>query len=198
VNNIDPSGLFTQAFGYLAEIQDIYAKDHFGDRVLYGQWTRLGGVTGDAFQLKPDVFNVTKRKWVEIKPLSLSGISRAQASYAKYLLTFSPFGYLPEIGWKPSTHVTIAGSTEIVFFNAGGIVFYTDATDNIEDLLVLTSVAAVRAFVKSPIGRRIIARTAVGVLGRIPILVTTRTTIDTQRLETHISIGSLFASVGLL
>jgi hypothetical protein len=113
-------------------------------------------------------------------------------------VTLSPFGYLPEIGWKPSTHVTIAGSTEIVFFNAGGIVFYTDATDNIEDLLVLTSVAAVRGFVKSPIGRRIIARTAVGVLGRIPILVNTRTTIDTQRLETHISIGSLFASVGLL
>jgi RHS repeat-associated protein len=43
VGNVDPLGLFTQKFGYLAEaaIQAVYAMDHPGDSVSYGKWTML-------------------------------------------------------------------------------------------------------------------------------------------------------------
>jgi RHS repeat-associated protein len=58
VNNIDPSGLFSQAFGYLAEaaIQEVYERDHPNDEVTYGAWTRQGGPLNRAYRLKPDVF----------------------------------------------------------------------------------------------------------------------------------------------
>jgi RHS repeat-associated protein len=41
-DNTDPSGMFTQAQGYLAEaaIQAVYASDHSTDVVSYGKWTR--------------------------------------------------------------------------------------------------------------------------------------------------------------
>jgi hypothetical protein len=82
VNNIDPLGLFTQQLGYLAEdaIGQIYARDHVGDKVLYGGWTRLGGVGNVAYRLKPDIFNMTTKRWAEIKPLTYSGLAKAECN----------------------------------------------------------------------------------------------------------------------
>lgn len=201
INATDPTGYFTQAFGYLAEaaIQDVYASDHRRDVVWYGKWTRLGvpGIS-DAFKLKPDILNITNKKWLEIKPLSLSGVARGASSFTKYAVSLGVFGYKPEVLWQPSTHFTYAGSVNIFFFNAGGIVFYTDAVDNAEDLLVLASVAAVKQFVRSPAGRRIVMRTVVGVFNRIPVLVKARITIDNSRLKNHFTTASLFASMGVL
>ncbi len=196
VNGIDPAGLFTQAFGYLAEaaIQGVYQLDHPFDNVLYGKWTRIPG----AFRLKPDIFNISKQSWLEVKPLSLSGVVRGTTSFLKYSVPLAPFGYFPEVTWQPSTPVLWVGGVQTFFFNAGGIVFYTDAVDNMEDLLVLTSVAAVKQFVRSPAGRRLVLRTVVGVFGRIPTLVKARIAIDSYRLENHFTIGSLFATLGIL
>jgi RHS repeat-associated protein len=199
VNNIDPLGLFTQAFGYVAEaaIQGVYASDHPGDSVVYGAWTRLGWIGGPAFRLKPDIFNKTEHTWLEIKPLSLSGVGRAITSFALYSTVLGFFGYSPEVNWIPSTHFVLAGAVEIFFFNAGGIVFYTDAVDNAEDLIVLVSIAAVREFLRSPAGQRI-AVSAVGMLSRIPGLVKARIAIDRLRFEGHLSIGQVMASYGVL
>jgi len=198
VNAIDPTGCFTQAFGYLAEaaIQDVYDSDHIGDVVLYGKWTRLGvpGVS-DAFRLKPDIFNITKQKWLEIKPLSPSGIGSSGAQYQKYLLAFAAFGYSPEVSWTPSTHFTYAGGVNIFFFNAGGIVFYTDLLDLSEDLVLLASLAAVKKFAASRAGL-LIARSLVGVASRIPALVSARVSIDANRLRGHTTMAITIGCLG--
>ena len=96
INNIDPSGMFTQAFGYLAEkaIQMVYSLDHAGDNVSYGRWTRLPGI----FRLKPDILNWSKRSWLEIKPLSVSGVADGTVSYAKYVLD-SPITTVQRMGY---------------------------------------------------------------------------------------------------
>jgi hypothetical protein len=198
INATDPTGYFTQAFGYLAEeaIQDIYASDHRGDVVLYGKWTRLGfpGIS-DAFKMKPDIFNITKKKWLEIKPLSLSGIISAKPQYEKYLFAFAPFKYFPEVSWIPSTHFTYAGGINIFFFNAGGIVFYTDLIDLSEDLMLLTSVQAVKSFVASR-GGLLIAQSIVGVTSRIQVLVSARSSVDTGRLHGHTSMAVTIGCLG--
>ena len=64
INGSDPMGLFTQSFGYLVEpiIEAVYASDHPGDVVTYGQWSRLGGLTGGVFKYKPDIFNTTAKR----------------------------------------------------------------------------------------------------------------------------------------
>lgn len=82
-------------------------------------------------------------------------------------------------------------------WNAGGIVFYTDAVDNAEDLIGLASIAAVREFLRTAAGRRILS-SAVGTLSRIPALVRARIAVDKSRFEGHVSIGQLFASLGVL
>ena len=99
VNAADPMGLLTQSFGYLVEpiIQSVYASDHAGDVVAYGQWTRIGGLTGNLFKLKPDIFNTTTKRWAEIKPFTTSGIAKAGIQFTKYL-GFAPFGYFPDVG----------------------------------------------------------------------------------------------------
>jgi RHS repeat-associated protein len=81
VNYTDSLGLFTQKFGFLAEdaIQDIYKIDHWGDKVSYGGWTKIGNPLDKVFRLKPDILNYDKKTWLEIKPLT----------------TFRPFGTGP-------------------------------------------------------------------------------------------------------
>jgi len=192
INGLDPTGYFTQSFGYLAEaaIQDVYASDHKGDIVLYGRWTRFGGPHSEAYKLKPDILNMSpkKKSWLEIKPLSISGVASSATQYAKYNALFLPFGYSPEVSWTPSKHFVYAGQVQICFFNAGGIVFYTDLVDLFEDLAILASVQAVRGFIASR-GGLFIARSLVNVGSRIPALVRARISIDTNRLRTHSSIA---------
>jgi RHS repeat-associated protein len=199
INGIDPSGLFTQKFGYLAEdaIQQIYKNDHRKDNVSYGGWTKLGTPLGGAFRLKPDILNYSKSTWLEIKPLTVSGVAKAGLQYKLYEKAFGFYGYKPEIGWVPSTHFVIAGTQEIFFFNAGGIVFYTDLYDSAEDLLALTSYEAVKDFMLSPAGLRM-SRSILGGLSRIPGLVTARANIDSSRFEGHFNIAYVLAGFGAL
>ena len=198
----DPTGMFTQRFGYLAEaaISRVYAREHPGDTVSYGAWARLGGIRSVAYRLKPDILNHTKqmKTWLEIKPLSVSGVAKGGAQYATYLLTFLPFGYRPEYDWDPKDNIVLAGKTEIVFFNAGGIVFYTDAIDCAEDLAAITTVAAARTYLAKKAAQRI-AQSIVGVMGKgIGAMARTRVRIDMARFRGHLSIASIFASVGVL
>ena len=198
INFIDPEGLFTQQFGYLAEaaIQQVYAVDHPTDIVSYGGWTRLGGPLGRAFKLKPDILNHSKSTWLEIKPLTVSGVAKAGIQYEAYYTYLGAFDYHPEATWKPSNHFVIAGSVQIMFFNAGGIVFYTDAYDSAEDLLALKSYDAVKVFMRSPAGRRI-AHSVLGGLSRVPGLVTARVKIDESRLRGYFNIAFMLAGLGM-
>jgi hypothetical protein len=196
VNNDDPTGLFTQGFGYLAEaaIQTIYANDHPGNAVLYGQWTRLGGALGKAFKLKPDIFNTTTRRWAEIKPLSQSGLVRAGISYAAYNAAFLPFRYRPDASWNPSTHSAMAGSDPIIFFNAGGIIFYSDAISNVKDVLGLTTIAAARAYFLA--NEMTLSEGLISSLARIRALAIGAQGANTGQIESDVSTGVLIDAVG--
>ena len=200
VNHADPTGLFTQRFGYLAHaaISAVYHHDHPRDAVKYGGWTKLGGPGYKAFRLMPDVFNMTRKTWLEIKPLTPSGIAGATAQFAVYSGALLSFGYAPDTTWKPSTHHAVAGARPIVFFNAGGLVFYTDMVDLLKELAVLTSIAAVRAFMATQVARPI-AQSVITILGsHIPGLIGASLGFDDARLQGHLGIASLCAGMGLV
>jgi hypothetical protein len=203
IDNDDPTGHFTQSQGYAAEaaIEAVYAGDHSTQPVgsiQYGGWTRLGIPGGPAFRLKPDIFNTKTSRWAEIKPLSASGIVKAALQFTTYSLAFAPFGYLPDAGWTPSTHFATAGTLPIVFFNAGGIIFYSDATDAAEDLIALTTLSAVRSFIASQAGKRIL-QSAIDVLGdRIPGLVTAGVSGDEADGGNSLGIGGLLGVLGFV
>jgi hypothetical protein len=192
--------MFTQGMGYAAEaaIQAVYATDHPGNAVSYGGWTRLGIPGGPAFRLKPDIFNTTTKRWAEIKPLSPSGVVKAGIQFTAYGVAFAPFFYFPDASWKPSTHFAIAGTMPIVFFNVGGIIFYSDATDAAEDLIALTTLAAVKSFMASQLGQRL-ATSAVEVLGDlIPGLAGARVPADEARAGGHWGIAVLLGVLGFI
>jgi len=199
VNNTDPTGMFTQQLGYAAEeaIQEVYAMDHPGDAMINGRWTRLGGVGNRAFRLKPDILNVTTKRWAEIKPLSYSGLAKAGVQYGVYLAAFAPFDYYPDAGWKPSTHFANAGTVPIFFFNAGGVIFYTDALDMAEDAAALATVELARQyFLKN--SARLAGRTLIPALTRIGGLAVAGRTADGARFQMHLGIAGLLASLGAL
>jgi RHS repeat-associated protein len=199
INFVDPEGLFTEKFGYLAEdaIQGVYKIDRSFDNVSYGGWTKLGSPIDKVFRLKPDILNYTKSSWLEIKPLTISGVAKAGIQYKLYDTYLGALKYKPEVNWTPSTHFVYAGTVEIFFFNAGGIVFYTDIYDSAEDLLALTSYQAVKEFMRSPAGLRI-TRGALGSLSRIPGLVTAGRSADNSRLQGHFNISFVLAGFGVL
>ena len=80
VGKIDPTGKFTSTgpLGYAVEdkVEDQYRRDHpkdlvqFGDPIIY---------SAHGFFLKPDIANLTLRKFAEIKPLSVSGTAKGVA-----------------------------------------------------------------------------------------------------------------------
>jgi len=113
------------------------------DEVKYGRWTRLVVGIG-LYRLKPDIFNYkpvrVPKRYVEIKPLSPSGIVAGGLQMYARSLQFGPLGFNPDAMWRPSTNVgtTISG-TKIVFFNDGGLIFYFDITADIEDLLIVAA-----------------------------------------------------------
>ena len=137
--------------------------------------------------------NDTKR-WAEVKPLSYSGLAKAGIQYATYLGAFGEFGYRPDKEWKPSTHYANAGSVPILFFNAGGVIFYTDALDMLEDGITIATIAEARQLLIK-YGARTAGRTLMPALARIGVLAAGGKTADTARLEAHVSIATL---LGLL
>jgi hypothetical protein len=99
VGLLDPTGFYSQSDGYDAEreIFAIYQQDHPGDNSSSGGWARLGG----GYRLKPDILNPTIQTFLEIKPITLSGIYSGTLQLALYSAAFAPSGYFPEFGWVP-------------------------------------------------------------------------------------------------
>jgi RHS repeat-associated protein len=192
VNMVDPLGLFTQIFGYAAEaeIQKIYAFDHSGDAYLFGKWSRLGGVNSVLFSLKPDILNLTRKRWLEIKPFTYNGIMDAKNAYVNYYLRFWAVGYYPEIDWKPSTSIVNVWGLPVFFWNAGGIVFYTDHADFGDKLVKVSSVAAALAFMKTAYGKQVIIGAT---LRTVPHMAMAAKRIDFERLNRHIGIAAMLA-----
>ena len=195
VNRMDPSGLYTARQGYEAErvIMAIYVRDHpTSVGHIYGG-PRLYYYPED--YLKPDIQNDYLKTYLEIKPLSESGILKGVAKLAIDKWRFQSMGYAPEASWHPSSHLITVGSQQMVVFNLEGVVFYTDAVDNVEDLLGLTTIELLKNFTKR---NPYVLRTLIGgALDKVPGMVTTRGVADTARLEQCVGIATLLTILAL-
>jgi hypothetical protein len=124
---------FTPGIGYAVEdeVGELYAASHPGELpplVTYGKWARVGL----NIRLKPDILNHIRKTYLEVKPLSMSGVGRAIVSMTIYDNSFGSLGYRPEFEWMPPRSIIYVQNTEFFIFNVAGVIFYTDS--NIEEL----------------------------------------------------------------
>ena len=196
----DPSGMlgifkFTRDFGYKAHaaIESAYQAEN--PAAIVGP---LKGILGP---LKPDIFNPIKMTYGEIKPLSLSGVAAGIVQMAAYEVMYGVNGNPGITGlrfnhetWPDGVRGAYVGQIPIAYWNVAGIIFYTDMVDNTEELLTLTTYAAVRQFIIS--NSALMGRTLVGAMPRIAMLANSRVPIDTTRLQMHVGIATLFALLG--
>jgi len=87
------------------------------------------------------------------------------------------------------------------FFNAGGLIFYTDLIDATEDFSALTALAsieAVKGYLASPAGQRLALSVAETFGVRIPGLVAVRAPADTARFGDSVGIASMLAVMGFV
>ena len=148
---LDPTGLYSQSYGYAVEkeILAIYRKDHSGhDTARSGRWSKIGKYRIDpAYSLKPDILNYTTKKFGEIKPLSPSGIASGYAKLELYRLAFVGFGWTPDGEWVPSTNKVVVNGAPAIFVNVGGLVFYSDQTQMLREMLLISSAVSARAII---------------------------------------------------
>jgi|GEM_PF-384136 len=144
VDFADPTGLYTQQFGYAVEdaVQAAYIAD-FGDdplSVSFGKWSRQSW----AYTLKPDILDLRVKRgdgsggriWMEIKPLTVSGIARASYTWGLYGLSLGFSGITPDTKWLRDGRVipVASGGTtySTLVFNVEGILFYTTNKSDLE------------------------------------------------------------------
>jgi len=127
----------------------------------------------------------------------ISGVADGVAAYKNYFEQFKRYGYSPEASWIPPTHTVEVGIVPIFFFNAGGIIFYTDITENTEELLKLGSAAAVAQHIRSVAGKQF-TQSIVNCSAEIPKLVKVRTVADRERFKQHLKIAAMFALMGFI
>ena len=119
-------------FGYEAEgtIQTEYKATHPGDVVSYGQVMRV---------FKPDIYNVSKKTFLEIKPISGSGIASGLLQLGIYKKAFKPFK--PEVTWQPRSCLLETAEDGLIYvINVQGIVFYQDIDEIKWGLITATSI----------------------------------------------------------
>ena len=128
ISNTDPTGLFSQAFGEMAHdiIAGRYLAEHPG--------TIINPTTGILGALKPDIFNGPALRYAEIKPLSFKGIAEAWIQIEAYDKAYGKLGFSRETSWPPTFTGAFLAGNWIVYFNIDGIIFYSDAVDDIKDL----------------------------------------------------------------
>jgi RHS repeat-associated protein len=137
VDNVDPTGLYTQQFGYDVEdaVDEQYEQDFGYDPQLvsFGGWARVGAKSRSApYSLKPDILDRRLIRgngsvgmiWMEIKPLSLSGIAAAGFAWGVYSSALSPI-FRPDVNWLIGGDIFQVDGNATFVFNAGGILFYT-------------------------------------------------------------------------
>lgn len=126
-------------FGYEAEdtINDEYKETHPTDEVTYGDHQYNWSLTR---YLKPDIFNMTQLKYLEIKPISSSGIAKGILALGRDYAFYKKSGYSADTEWQPrSCILETADDGPIYVRNVGGIVFYQNV-DSLEMELITTAV----------------------------------------------------------
>jgi len=177
-----------------------YTKE-FGDeahRWIQNEYQSLnpgaiaGSTTGILGTLKPDIFDPIRGIYMEIKPLSLSGVAAGVSQMKAYDLVYGIGMGFGRGSWPDYPRSGFVFTTPILYWNVNGIIFYTDATSSEDDLIKLTTFAAVRAALRSGI----FSRTLTGASVRIGGLVSARTSGDTARLQQHVGIAAILGTMG--
>lgn len=157
-------------------MRPIYERDNPGDVVSFGGWARLDG----GYRLKPDILNHTKQRFVEIKPLSLSGLVAGGIQMQIYTVIFGMSGYLPHIEWFPSENLIFVQGQPVTIVNVGGLLLYTDEQRLFEEFGVLTTLAA---------AKELLALRAAGEFARIAQLARLATSAAQVGLETETTLA---------
>jgi RHS repeat-associated protein len=131
ISDIDPSGYFTQAFGNSAHdvIGRLYQEEYPG--------TIINPDIGVFGILKPDIFDVFRFKYAEIKPFSFPGITSGFLQIVSYDEAYGKdaLNYTRDTSWPGGGfNFTVAAGVQLFFWNVEGIIFYTDQTEESEEL----------------------------------------------------------------
>jgi RHS repeat-associated protein len=155
VNAYDPSGHYTQAFGYAAHevIGAAYEATH--------PYSIINATTGVFSALKPDIYDPLNRGYAEIKPLSFPGVTSGLLQIVSYDGVYGPrgelgLGYHRITDWPASpTFATVVAadgeSDEIVYFNVDGLIFYTNLIEDVEDLKQLRNPSQLYQFLRDSV-----------------------------------------------
>ena len=127
ISHIDPTGLYTSGFGRRVHeyVCDEYVKFVPTHLVGCNDYRLVYGFGGD--YLKPDIVDLTKRYYGEVKPLSPGGITAGIAKIALDDLVFEKWGWSRLWFWHPLD--TVIDDTAVYFMNIDGVIFYTDDDD---------------------------------------------------------------------
>jgi hypothetical protein len=131
VNNSDPTGWFTTGFGNAAHarIGALYQLEY--PTAIINPTIGVFGV------LKPDILDVFRFKYAEIKPFTLYGITTGFLQIEKYDRVYGPgaLNYSRDTSWPGGGfNFTVVNGVELFFWNVDGIIFYTDQTEEADEL----------------------------------------------------------------
>jgi RHS repeat-associated protein len=143
-NGFDPTGLYTQDFGYRIEeeVERQYLATHQPCACYFGRRQYFD----PASYLKPDVMNWGTRQFMEIKPFTPSGIAKGIAQLAVYTSVYSrpPFSFSPDAMWTPIP--AFVDGRQAYFANLSGIIFYTDDRALAKEIAVASLATAAVTF----------------------------------------------------
>jgi RHS repeat-associated protein len=155
VNHWDPTGHYTQRFGYSVEkeVEDQYRAMHpyCGFRGAPGMFGICYFGSSQYYEydeyLKPDIMDWATRQFAEIKPFTPSGIAKGSLQLAAYTAVYGAFaGFSPNTTWTPFP-TTVEG-VPTYFVNAGGIIFYNDDASYLREFYAVTLATAAATFRK--------------------------------------------------
>ena len=159
VNGWDPTGHYTQAFGYAAHavIGAAYEATH--------PYSIINPTTGVFSALKPDIYDPLNQGYAEIKPLSFPGVTSGLLQIVSY---DEVYGMNGELGlnyhritdWPASpTFATVVAadgeSDEVVYFNVDGLIFYTNLVEDVEDLKQLRNPSQLYQFLRDSVKNKV-------------------------------------------
>jgi RHS repeat-associated protein len=193
VNFTDPSGqsaTWNQWFGYEVEdeIEKEYARDYGVAGVTFGKWARVAGDCG-VFRAKPDILDNNRQIYMEIKPLSPSGLIAADAQMLLRIKQFASQGYSPDLTWHIKPSLIYPWGMPTVFFNVCGVLFYTDAFEVAIDYIAIKTLSGVWSLINSGA----LANTVEAAIGRCLGLAAKGKAIESAELDSDFAISSLLA-----
>jgi YD repeat-containing protein len=159
INNIDPTGHYTQEFGNAAHevIGAAYFETHPG--------SIINPTIGVFSALKPDIYDPLNQGYAEIKPLSFPGVASGLLQIESYDEVYGLRGeleldYHRITNWPASptfaTVVAVDGeSDEVVYFNVDGLIFYTNLVEDVEELKQLRDPSQVYQFLRNSVKEQI-------------------------------------------